>query len=62
MLLDEHVELAELLVALVLGPLSHENLQDLSQPLLHLGPLQVLAESLNTKKEIDQTLFSFTLA
>lgn len=44
--LDDHLEFAELIGPLVLGPLCHEDLQDVGQPLLHLSSLKVLAQGL----------------
>ena len=47
-LLDENVQLVGLALALVLGPLGHQDLENLGQPLLDLGPLQVFAEGLGS--------------
>ena len=48
-LLDEDVQFVELVLALVLGALGHEDLEDGGQPLLDLRPFQVLAESLKAR-------------
>ena len=49
MLLDESGQQIVFLLSLRLGSLSHQNLAHLSQPLLDLHLLQVLAESLNKR-------------
>merc|ERR1719223_604038 len=43
-LLDQSVKLVVFLLLLILGALSHQDLQDLSQPFLDLSPLQVFAQ------------------
>merc|ERR1719512_120989 len=43
-LVEQSIELVVLLLLLVLGALSHQDLEDLSQPFLDLSPLQVFAE------------------
>ena len=48
MLLNQDVQFVELVLPLVLGPLSHKDLQEVGQPLLHLSTLQVFAECLTT--------------
>merc|ERR1719170_39487 len=45
-LLDEHVQLLILGLLLGLGPLSHQDLEDLVQPFLHLSTLKILAEGM----------------
>ncbi len=46
MLLDESLKLGVLSRPLLLGPLGHQDLEDLLEPFLDVGALKVLAESL----------------
>merc|ERR1719259_407184 len=45
MLLDEGVQLVRFILLLILGSFSHQDLKDLSQPLLDLSPFQIFAQS-----------------
>merc|ERR1719447_496906 len=45
-LLNEHIQLLILGLLLGLGPLGHQDLKDLVEPLLHLSTLKILAEGL----------------
>merc|ERR1719402_2100575 len=45
-LLDEHIQLLVLGLLLGLGPLGHQDLEDLVQPFLHLSTLKILAEGM----------------
>merc|ERR1719356_1829816 len=45
-LLDEDIQLLVLGLLLGLGPLGHQDLEDLVQPLLHFGTLKILAKGL----------------
>jgi len=45
-LLNETFKLVVFLLLQVLGALSHQDLQDLSQPFLDLSPLQIFAEGI----------------
>ena len=56
MLLDEGVKLSELRVLLILGTLSHQDLQDLLEPFSDLSPLQIFAERLQ-KTKINSLIF-----
>ena len=45
-LLDQQIKFVVFILSLILGALSHQDLQDLSQPFLDFSPLQVFAEGL----------------
>merc|ERR1711973_72086 len=45
MLLDEGIQFVRFILLLILGSFSHQDLKDLSQPLLDLSPFQIFAQS-----------------
>ena len=54
MFLDQVFQKLLLLGPKVLGPLSHQDLQDLGKPFLHLRALKILAEGLVESDQLDK--------